>query len=452
MDASDATPKKNTLEVDTGLSVASGKTLDLQSGIDLEVYPGKTLRVDGTLTADALRNNGTTIVTSGNTLQLRGGLTNAGTLNVTATGRVVADGTFTNTGTVTLAAGATVMAKTFAAGAAPSGWEVSASADANGYYKLVPEPEPFSVTFDANGGKWDADTGQTIVQVEADGTVALPEAPQYGEAPTDADPNIGLKFMGWFDAPVDGTEYTASSVFSEDTTLYAQWDGWYLDAAGTLVIGGQGSLGKYFEFSGGSSDQYSVPKWQKDYFPTIDSSDNRGNPNIKNVLILEGVTNIDSFWTGPGAFTRCDNLEGITIPSTVTFISAAFFECGSLTRVTFQPGSTLETIMSSAFSSCTGLKHIALPDSVTRIDGSAFLNCSALENVTIPANVLYIGDNAFEGCASNLVVQYGGTVAQWRTIFRADSKFPAGAKLICSDGSAYTIDGEAGEGPPPVEP
>ena len=105
-DASDATPKKNTLEVDTGLTVAAGKTLDLQTGIDMEVYQGKTLRVDGTLTADALQNNGTTVVTSGDTLRLRGNLTTAGTLSVSATGRVIVDGTNTRTPKQNVASGA----------------------------------------------------------------------------------------------------------------------------------------------------------------------------------------------------------------------------------------------------------------------------------------------------------------------------------------------------------
>ena len=52
-----------------------------------------------------------------------------------------------------------------------------------------------------------------------------------------------------------------------------------------------------------------------------------------------------------------------------------------------------------AFSNCTTLKSIRIPNSVTSIGRSAFVNCSCLESITIPDNVTNIGDSAFAQCS-----------------------------------------------------
>lgn len=51
------------------------------------------------------------------------------------------------------------------------------------------------------------------------------------------------------------------------------------------------------------------------------------------------------------------------------------------------------------FSGCTDLKEIDL-NGVTYIDKSAFTNCTALKYVFIPDGVKYIGEWAFAHCTS----------------------------------------------------
>ena len=51
-----------------------------------------------------------------------------------------------------------------------------------------------------------------------------------------------------------------------------------------------------------------------------------------------------------------------------------------------------------AFSNCTALKYINIPNSVIKIGKYAFLNCSSLENIKIPYSVEKIGDYAFMDC------------------------------------------------------
>lgn len=60
------------------------------------------------------------------------------------------------------------------------------------------------------------------------------------------------------------------------------------------------------------------------------------------------------------------------------------------------------SIGTSAFSSCSGLTTISLPNSVTSIDKDAFYKCNSLTTISLPNSVTSIGSSAFYGC-DNLV-------------------------------------------------
>ena len=55
-------------------------------------------------------------------------------------------------------------------------------------------------------------------------------------------------------------------------------------------------------------------------------------------------------------------------------------------------------IKKDAFSSCTDIAAILIPDSVTNIGDHAFEDCTGLTSINIPDSVTEIGDGAFEGC------------------------------------------------------
>ena len=74
---------------------------------------------------------------------------------------------------------------------------------------------------------------------------------------------------------------------------------------------------------------------------------------------------------------------------------------GSNTSITIPEtinGIKVTAIANSAFSGCTSLASIVIPDGVTKIGLYAFLGCSALTSIVIPDGVTKIGLDAFRGC------------------------------------------------------
>ena len=69
------------------------------------------------------------------------------------------------------------------------------------------------------------------------------------------------------------------------------------------------------------------------------------------------------------------------------------------------------SIGSSAFSSCTDLTSVTIPNSVKSIGGSAFYDCSSLTSVAIPNSVTSIDQNPFAGCTglTSIIVEEGNS-------------------------------------------
>ena len=105
------------------------------------------------------------------------------------------------------------------------------------------------------------------------------------------------------------------------------------------------------------------------------------------------VTSIGNY-----AFTNCSGLTSVTIPNSVTSIgNYAFYKCSGLTSVTIP--NSVTSIGESAFGDCSGLTSVTIPNSVTSIGNYAFYKCSGLTSVTIPNSVTSIGESAFGDCS-----------------------------------------------------
>ena len=145
------------------------------------------------------------------------------------------------------------------------------------------------------------------------------------------------------------------------------------------------------------------------------------------VCLSEGVKRLEMH-----AFSRCDKLEYILIPDSVTAIRCEFYNTkfyqkkenwengvlyigNHLIRADYsiqgtcliKPGT--KTIADSAFGSCCDLASVILPNTVKVIGDSAFYDCSNLTNITIPSSVTSIGNYAFSGCyqLENILIPEG---------------------------------------------
>ncbi|MDD7226759.1 MAG: leucine-rich repeat domain-containing protein, partial [Prevotella sp.] len=115
------------------------------------------------------------------------------------------------------------------------------------------------------------------------------------------------------------------------------------------------------------------------------------------------------------AFSDCTGLTSITIPNSVTsIVEWAFSGCTGLTSITIP--SSVTSIGEFAFTGCTGLTSITIPNSVTSIGEFAFTGCTGLTSITIPSSVTSIEDDAFSGCKNiENVYCYAETVPSTET-------------------------------------
>ena len=126
------------------------------------------------------------------------------------------------------------------------------------------------------------------------------------------------------------------------------------------------------------------------------------NEYTGDVVIPESVTNNGKTYSvtsiGGSAFSGCTGLTSIEIPNSVTSIGGyAFADCSGLTSIVIP--NSVTTIGYSAFSYCTSLTCVVIPNGVTSIGEDAFYRCTGLTSVEIPNSVTSIGGSAFYGCS-----------------------------------------------------
>jgi hypothetical protein len=117
----------------------------------------------------------------------------------------------------------------------------------------------------------------------------------------------------------------------------------------------------------------------------------------------------------------------------------ALGSCNSLTSITVDAQNTvyhsegnclIETASKTLIAGC---QNSEIPDdgSVTSIGYEAFSGCSGLTIITIPDSVTSIGKWAFYSCSALTDITFNGTMEQWNAISKGDD--------WNSDTGAYTI-------------
>ena len=116
----------------------------------------------------------------------------------------------------------------------------------------------------------------------------------------------------------------------------------------------------------------------------------------------QGLTSIGDY-----AFSYCSELTSVTIPDSVTSIgNGAFYDCSGLTSVIIGNGVT--SIGGYAFSGCSGLTSVIIGNGVTSIGGYAFSGCSGLTSVTmLPTNPPTIVSGAIPSNVTTITVPAG---------------------------------------------
>ena len=174
---------------------------------------------------------------------------------------------------------------------------------------------------------------------------------------------------------------------------------------------------------------------------TVDRYAFFSSSSLQSIALPDGVTTI-----GEAAFNGCNNITSISIPDSITtienralrFDSSAFTVynnakyLGNSTNpylvlvkaidtsiTTYNIHTDAKLIYAFAFTDCTLLTSVTIPDSVTIIGNSVFYKCDALESLIIGSGVTSIGDGIiyYESYDAKLKsVYYGGSAEEWNTI------------------------------------
>ncbi len=150
-----------------------------------------------------------------------------------------------------------------------------------------------------------------------------------------------------------------------------------------------------------------------------------GCNSLTNIILGDSITHIGDY-----AFIGCSSLTSISLPNTITSIGIrAFYNCGNLQYNEYDncyylgneenPYITLikakdttitnvvihkdtKVVSAHAFSGCSDLTDIKLPNCLINIGDYAFANCKSVTNISLPNSVMRIGRCAFVGC-QNLI-------------------------------------------------
>ena len=276
----------------------------------------------------------------------------------------------------------------------------------------------YSVTYDLNGGVAQGDLPQQFTINDL--PLALPRC--YKTDYTFVGWDLAGKVIQELTVPADSA-LTASFVYGTEGLQYN------LSGNGYAIVG-----------YGGVETKVIIPsEWQGSAVTIIAQEAFENGNKLTSITIPDSVRSI-----GKGAFSGCSSLSEITLPfvgesaktgtyqyplgyvfgtssyaggvatkqcyhddSTSSSTSSTYYIPSSLKSVTITGGN----ILYGAFSGCSGLTSVTIPDSVTSIGGDAFRGCSGLTSVTIPASVTTIYSGAFSGCSglASIVVEEGNS-------------------------------------------
>ena len=114
---------------------------------------------------------------------------------------------------------------------------------------------------------------------------------------------------------------------------------------------------------------------------------------------------------GGSAFSGCTGLKSIALPEGLKTIGdSAFLCCTRLKSITLPEG--VKSIERRAFYRCTNLTSVTFLEGLETIGENAFRNCTGLTSVSLPEGIQTIGELAFDDCENLTIRAPAGSVAE----------------------------------------
>ena len=117
------------------------------------------------------------------------------------------------------------------------------------------------------------------------------------------------------------------------------------------------------------------------------------------------------FFCRPSAISACAS-DGLryTVRNGAAVVTGCTGEPDYLEIPQFAGGYPVTLIEDSAFSGCSSLKQIVLPDGLLAIGEKSFYACSQLQSIVIPDSVITLGSGCFCGCGELKALSISGGV------------------------------------------
>lgn len=207
-----------------------------------------------------------------------------------------------------------------------------------------------------------------------------------------------------------GTDVTVSVTLERDEQLYEFWKSLpgrqFNPQTKTNLKLTIEEMDHDITFADATVESLCVANWDLDGDGKLSTDEAAAVSDLGTVFYSQTkITSFDElqFFTGISeisnkAFSSCSALTSVILPEQITAIgNDAFSYCSKLTSMNLP--SSIVSIGYSAFERCTALSSISLSENLASIGNSAFERCTSLTSIVIPDKVTTLGESIFKECS-----------------------------------------------------